>query len=209
MPPSSSSACSFPSLEQLCSAPSLVPVVRQAYGWGTPTAKSGCSEQVRLDKAPWRSCRGPCSLQDSWSRWPLRCLPTQGILWFYKVGCWQMWRTRRVKQKDWLERSNICLRLGAQSFPISVIGLNPGMAPKLWGKECQRRKLRKGKRRSWEIEGNLQGIRERNNKGDWVAVMWHLERNLQLQALTFVSSQELIMKELSSFWQNYKSNLQV
>ena len=32
-------------------------------------------------RATWLSCRCPCSWQRSWTRWPLRSLPIQTILW--------------------------------------------------------------------------------------------------------------------------------
>ena len=57
--------------------------------------------KVRMEGhwAPWLSCRHPCSLQGSWTRWPLR-VPSNSndsvILWFY--DCWFATEQRRGEE---------------------------------------------------------------------------------------------------------------
>ena len=76
--------------------------------------------------ATWSSCRCPCLLQGSWTRWSLRSLPTQMILWNSWLRRW--WGTGTgCPEKRWVPPSLEAFKarldeaLGSRSWWVAAL----------------------------------------------------------------------------------------
>ena len=73
----------------------------------------GDVQGVRLDGAlsTWWRCRCPCSLQDSWTRWPLR-IPSNSNDSVLLKGGWKNYRWRLWKSEDVCDAFRVVLIMG-------------------------------------------------------------------------------------------------